>query len=280
MPHQQTTPYPAIDKQHRAVLRMLGRAFARLSHLFGYSAHAVSTAFKEGYMEYMLEKSPRAKVVEIAIRSGIDRRHVSEYLRHRHIKSWHKPTRFDLILSELKWLTERSDDGRIPVHGATHSLEAICKRHASGNYTTAAVLDELIRKDNVEYYTENDQIRLKNWLSISSNDEFSKAAIWSVELLTQTLEKNKNTPDPAQRNFQRFLYSSQIPQYRVEELHGEIMEKLNGYYQELTGLLEKAESNVRPGTFPLYGVSFYEFGREPLPGQPPIDKKNPPLDND
>ena len=265
---QHTAPQKTdLSRQHKAVLKMLGKAFARISHLFGYSAHAVSAAFKEGYLEYLLDKSPRAKVVELAIRSGLDRRQVSEYLKKRSVASWHKPTRFDLILSQLKWISENhAPNGRIPISGSEHSLEAACKQFATGCYTLPAVLNELIRRKNVTLYGE--EIELNDWYFVPNEEEndFQKAAIWSVETLTKTLDKNKHTANPAQRNFQRMLYSSQIPEYRVEQLHGEVMQRLSGYYEELTQLLEKAESDVRPGTFPLYGIAFYEFGRDTLSG--------------
>jgi len=279
--HSKTHDPDKLSQQHRAVLKMLGKAFARVSHLFGYSANAVSGAFKEGYLEYLLEKSPRAKVVELALRSGLDRRQVSEFLKNHSVASWHKPTRFDLILSHLKWISENhSRNGRIPISGAEHSLEAACKQFATGNYTTSAVLQELIRRKNVILH--GDEIELNNWYFVPNDEEssFQKAAIWSIETLTKTLDKNKHTANPAQRNFQRMLYSSQIPEYRVEQLHGEVVQRLSEYYQELTRLLEKAESDVRPGTFPVYGVSFYEFGRDDLAGFGATQHPEVPLKED
>ncbi len=281
---QHTAPQNTdLSRQHKAMLKMLGKAFARISHLFGYSAHAVAAAFKEGYLEYLLDKSPRAKVVELAIRSSLDRRQVSEYLKTRSVASWHKPTRFDLILSHLKWISENhAPNGRIPISGSEHSLEAACKQFATGCYTLPAVLNELLRRGYVE--ADGDFIKLLNWVALSENEEseFLKAAIWSVETLTKTLDKNKHTTNLTQRNFHRFLYSSQIPEYRVEQLHGEVMQRLSGYYEELTQLLEKAESDVRPGTFPLYGIAFYEFGRDTLSGGlgTPAQQQSPGLDGD
>lgn len=259
----------SLSKQHQTLLKMLGKAFARISHVFGYNARQVCAAFKEGYLEYVLEKNPDAKVVNLALCSGIDRRQVSEYLKNRAVPGWHRPTRLSLILSGLKWLGERNGNNRIPVYGDNNSLDALCRQYAAGCYTTTAVLQELVRRGNIRL--EGEHIVLNDWLLISNEKSFNfmQTAIWSIETLTRTLDKNHHTLESAQRNFQRMLYSSQIPEYRVEQLHGEIMEKLTSYYREITALLEKAESNVRPGTFPVYGVSFYEFGRDSLSQESP-----------
>jgi len=254
-----------LTSHHETVLKMLGRAFARVSHLFGYSAREVGRAFKEGYLEYLLEKSPRAKVVELALQSGLDRRQISEYLKTNTVNSWHKPTRLDLILSHLKWISEKhSVDGYIPLYGNGFTLEATCKQFATGNYTTAAVLQELLRRQAVKLRGE--KLELINWAVLSDQEDrdFAKVAAWSIEMLSRTLAKNKHTKLPAMRNFHRFLYSTQIPNYRVNEVHNEVVSKLSQYYHELTALLEEAESDVRPGTFPVYGISFFEFGRESL----------------
>ncbi len=223
------------------------------------------SAYKMGLIDALLQSHPRMPISEISMRTGVDRRQVSQYLNEKQIKEREKRNKLAMILGELDRLKkQRFNSGWIPRRGRL-SFDQICINYANGDFSPGGILKELVRLGNV--IDHGDQIELVHSYPSIREDavEFLELITWNIDQLTQTALHNRNTKEKQNRCFQRVIYSTQIPFENKTKANAEIKAVLLSAYQEIHCVLEKYEAPVSVGTFEPIGVSLFQFA--PLPAQ-------------
>lgn len=256
-------PEPPSEKQrYWRILKILGHTCARIMLSINRPASDLVRVLNEGMIDLLLKNNSRITIAEISLRTGIDRRQVSAYLQKRKVTAWEKSSINSAILGEIKRIIQlHYPDGRLPLNGDKNSFESICKQLVPGRYHSRAVLSELIRTGNV--VQEKGFIRLAKEECIPDKDSLSflNMNIWALEQLGRTIEYNRLAP-AEQRNFQRSVFSTQIPPWQVEQLHPAMRKLLKKHYDEVDELLKtKEDPSVPTGFYPPYGASLFELGR-------------------
>ncbi len=251
------------QEMHLTIVRLVGAAFAQITRNLDIGSGELIAAFKEGLLQSAFRDNPRATVAEVSLQTGIDRRHVSEFKKKKSIPGLYKQTRLGLIWQELKWLAQnRYTDGKIPKKGSTHSFESVCKAYANGSYTHTAIYNELCRRKVIRDHGDSISLCQNHLGMIEDKEEYNKIVALLLARLAQSLTLNSRVTENQDKNFIRTVYSSQIPEYKMDALHPLVHKTLQRHFEEINKLLSAHEIDVRPGTFTPYGVSFFEFGRQ------------------
>ncbi|GEM_PF-2792074 len=247
-------------RSYQRVVSALGTSIARLMQVANKPVLEFIPSFKAGLIDALLAENPRMPISELAIRTGIDRRHVSAYLRKHRLPARRRRNKIAMILSHLAREAQHTPDGLIACKGGPHSFEAICKRYASGDYSPGAVLKELKRQGCVT--EEAGHIRLLRPYFRAHEDDmaFLGYVVWVIRELVNTALHNHRTPAKANRKFQRSIYSSQIPFEKRAQVERQLKELLEKQYAEIYQVLKQNEIDVAVGTFEPVGVSMFQFG--------------------
>lgn len=260
------------EQRFEALLRGLGQAVARLVMAVSKPAQVFVPAYKAGVLEALLRENPRMSISELSLRSGIDRRQISQFLKQKRICERKKRNKLIMILSDLECAVRRSGNGCVARKGAD-GFDAICRRYASGDYSPGAILKELQRLGNV--IDRGEQVELVSpFLFLTENHiEFLSVMTWSVEQLIESALYNKTQSNIKLRNFHRNIYSTRIPFEKRAQVHAELRAALEKQRKELRSILEKHEIEVAVGTYAPIGVTLLQIGRphgddvSDMPGQ-------------
>jgi len=262
-PNFASQQHPEGEKQrYWRIIKILGHTCARILLSINRPVSDFVRVLNEGMIDLITKTNPRITIAELSLRTGIDRRQISAYLKKREVTAWKKTSTSSRILGEIRRVIHiHYPDGLLPINGDAPSFESICAQLVPGRYHSRAVLTELIRTGNLS--EENGFVRLVNDQCTPDSDslDFLNMTVWALEQLSRTIEYNRLAPT-SQRNFQRSVYSTQIPPWQVEQLHPAMRELLQKQYQEVVELLQAKEDPTVPvGFYPPYGASFFELGR-------------------
>jgi len=242
------------------IVRNLGHAVGRLMRLADAPAQEFFTAYKMGLLDALMEENSRMSIAELSIRSGIDRRQISEYLKQRTISEREKRNKIVMVLEELKRLKQqRYPDGKIPRRGGESSFDAVCQKCANGDYSPGAILRELVRRGNANDHGEFIELRSNVFERDSSASDLLSFAANTLKFFVNTTLANYRIQEFSKRSGQRTIYSTQIPVEKTEKVHQEIKQLMGKHYMDYCELLAKHEVEVTAGTFEPIGVSLFQF---------------------
>ncbi len=250
------------NRRYWRIIKILGHTCARILLSINRPASDFVRVLNEGMIDLLTKNNPRMTIAELSLRTGIDRRQVSTYLKKREVAAWKKSPINSAVLAEIsRCINRHYPDGRLPISGTKPSFESICAQTVPGRYHSRAVLKELVRMGNVAEKDGYLTIVESTCTPRPDDLNFLEMNVWALEQLGRTIEFNRLAPE-AQRNFQRSVFSTQIPPWQVEQLHPTLRSMLQKHYQEVMELLQsKEDPNVPVGFYPPYGASFFELGR-------------------
>jgi hypothetical protein len=255
-----TDSEPGATPDYAALVRALGHAVGRLMRLADTPAQEFFVAYKMGLLDALLEENPRMSIAELSIRSGIDRRQISEYLKQNTISEREKRNKIVMVLEELKRLREQHyPDGLIPRRGSPLSFDAVCQQYANGDYSPGAILRELVRRGNAEDLGNHVSVKSNVYERDKSALDFLSFSARTLNLFVNTTLSNFRINDFSKRSGQRTIYSTQIPLEKTETVHEELKLLMQKHYKQYQELLSHHEADVTAGTFEPIGVSLFQF---------------------
>ncbi len=268
MPEHAHTPQNPQDSapqhsRYQRIIKILAKTCARIVLSVNRPAQDFIRAFNEGLIDILRQSQPKLTIAEMSLRTGIDRRQISQYLKQQKVPAWSKPNTVSMLLAEIhRTIQTHCPDGVLPVQGEAPSLEAICQQLVPGRLHAQAVLRELVRLGHIEEKNGNISLNNRYYFPEKGTLDFLNTTVWAMDQLGKTIEHNRLTSDPRLRNFQRSVYSTQIPPWKAERLHPRLKQRLESYYNEVAEMLKEAEDPCIPvGFYPPYGASFFELGR-------------------
>ena len=248
------------QNQYMDIIRSLGHAVGRLMRLADTPAREFFVAYKMGLLDALLEENPRMSIAELSIRSGIDRRQISQYLKQNTITEREKRNKIVMVLEELKRLKHQHfPDGKIPRRDFEPCFDSVCQKYASGDYSPGAILRELVRRGNATDNGEYIELTSNIFERDSSATDLLSFAANTLNFFVNTTLVNYRIKDFSQRSGQRTIYSTQIPVEKTERVHQEIKQLMEKHYEDYRNVLIKHEMDVTAGTFEPIGVSLFQF---------------------
>ncbi len=240
------------------LVRLFSRAVAKLLLKFNISRHDYQHCLNEQLVLEAKRQNPKATKVELAVRTGIDRRFIAGYLSGEMPAV--KSNKLTLILTDIKWTLKKHYSGnRLPKKGPFQSFESICEQWSSGTLTYKAILKELVRVGSVIDHGDEVELIVAKHAECQKTRQHFEVASLIFNRYSETAVTNIEKQDIAEQNYQMSAYSTQVPPVEIPQLKAETKILLRRHCDEIINLLEKHESNVQPGTYPAYGVSVFEF---------------------
>lgn len=252
---------PKIQEQQKLkkkAVALLSKAIAKIILKFRLPRSEFINALDEKLVLEAKRQDPEASNVAIAIRTGIARRYIGKHLKGEMPKT--KPDKMAIILEDIRWTAQKYyQSNKIPKTGPFKTFQSICEERASGMLTYNAILEELIKNGNVREI--NNKIELINLnTKISKNEvEFSHLTSFHIDRISDTIIYNSTQKDANKKLIQRTVYTTQVNPNNINGLHKIIQSKFKLYNSELTNLIISYEEDVNVGTYPEYGISYFEY---------------------
>lgn len=246
----------AIPKR---LIQLFSKAIAKLLLKFNVSKHDYDHYLNEQMVLEAKRQNPKISQVEIAVRTGIDRRYIAAYLKGEMPKV--KSNKLFLILNDLKWTLDKYYDGgkKLPKRGPFKSFESICEEWSSGSLTYRSILSELVRIGSVIDHGKKVELVQVKINQLKENNDFFEMSSNLMNRISNTIISNSELQNLSDQYFQMTAFSTQIPPQNIKNVKVEIKEELRLANKKAIEILEKYEEKVEPETYEPYGVSFLEF---------------------
>ncbi|MBL4661576.1 MAG: hypothetical protein JKY19_14550 [Alcanivoracaceae bacterium] len=243
----------------KKLISLFSRAVAKLILRFNISRHDYNHCLNEQLVLEAKKQNPKASKVELAVRTGIDRRFITGYLNGEMPAV--KSNKLTLILSDIKWTLNKYYPGqnKLPKKGPFKTFESICEQWSSGTLTYKAVLTELVRIGSViDHGKQIELIVAKQSDALKTIQRFDTSTS-VLNRYADTVLHNFKDLTFEEKNYQMSSFSTQIGPADIKELKPKMKTLLKKSSNDIIDLLEKYESDVKPDTYPSYGVSVFEF---------------------
>lgn len=248
-------------KLKKKAMALLSKAIAKIMLKFRLPRNEFISSLDENLVLQAKKQDPSASNVSIAIRTGIDRRYISKYLRGEMPMT--KPDKMAVILEDIRWTAHKFYGGKkIPKTGPFRTFQSICEQRASGTLTYKAILKEFIENGYLKQSNDSIEIINLNYNISKSAINYSQLTATQVNRLTDTLIFNSTKTNKKDKLIQRTVYTTQVNPDNYLELHINIETLLDGYFAKITEEIIKFEDDVGVGTYPQYGISFLEYKTE------------------
>lgn len=242
----------------KKLVSLFSRAVAKLLLKFNISRHDYQNCLNEQLVLEAKRQNPKATKVELAVRTGIDRRFITGYLNGEMPAT--KPNKLTLILTDIKWTLNKHYSGnKLPKKGPFQSFESICERWSSGTLTYKAILKELVRVGSVIDHGDDVELVVAKHSECVKTQQHFEVSTSILNRYADTAVHNLENVEIAKQNYQMSAYSTQVSPADINQLKAEIKILLRHHCDEIINLLEEYESDVQPGTYPEYGISVFEF---------------------
>lgn len=245
-------------EQEEAVIETLARAFAQIASRLDQPNHRFVKGFRKALMDTLIEDNPRITAAELALRTGIDRRHASEYLRTGEISTWKKHNKLPLILEDLKKLSDRRYPDRMIPKKGKNSFTTICIKHANGSFTPNIILKELTRLGHTIPHGKT-TVELINWEYGSSDEQIAELQEQATHMdrLAKAVGLTQEGSDA--NAYVATVASTKIPPLSLDKVEKDVKNTLKKASTQVENLLKKHEVEVPEGTFPEYGATVFKF---------------------
>ena len=243
------------------ILAKLANLTAKISLKYDINFQEFFNLYKIALVKQAKKQRPKTSIVEIACRTGVDRRYIKQYLQSTEATSRTPKTK--LVLNELKDICLKNDNNIIKKHGHFQSFESICNKLAYGSLTPVSIAKELIRQGKIEDL--GNKYKLLEWRYVPNEQEDEQQLnhlTTELDHLTDTIIYNFNQTEKSDKQFQRNIYSTLIPPDKFPEVKQRVSKILEKSLNDVDKTLMKFETKVTTGTYPTFGVSMFVFGYE------------------
>lgn len=244
-------------KLKKNAINLLSKAIAKIILKFRLSRTEILNSLDEQLVLEAKKQDPDASNVTIAIRTGINRRYIPNYLKGESPRA--KPDKLATILEDLRWTAHKYyNSNKITKVGHFRTFQSICEQRAAGMLTYQAILDELINRGNIKDLGH--KVEIINTKALTKNESnFTQITATQINRLVETIIFNSEANNPQQKFVQRTIYSNQINPINFNSLHIDIRNRVEKFNNEITILLSQYEEDVNVETYPEYGFSFLEY---------------------
>ncbi len=255
---------PKYNESHalkKKALNLLSKAIAKIIIKFRLPRNEFLSLFDEKLVLEAQRLDPTASHVALAIRTGIDRRYISKYLKGEMPRA--KPDKLSVILEDIRWTAHKYyNSTKIPKLGPFKTFQSICEQRASGSLTYQAILDELVENGNLRDLGE--KIELVNLKIDTKQNEVSYTHISALQInrLVDTVIFNSTKKNKQDKLIQRTIYSTQVHPKNFDILHMEFEKILAITHRKISETIISLEEDVEVDTYPQYGLSFLEYKTE------------------
>lgn len=224
---------------------------------FGLHCHEFKNNIQKAYVQAAIELLEEAQIKPtiqaIAVKTGLDRRAVSDILKNLH-SSEKSMNKMDLLLDELQKKKEHSQN---PISAAT--LNQIIDGIYGGHIRAKAVTRELIAQDVLRPQGKQYLINKALQAYLIEQRELADEVDITTKRLFDTFYQKMYGQNQAEHLNLASVYSSQIPDSKHNELNEIIEGKMQQFQSEMESLIRTYETKVKAGSFANVGFAQFQF---------------------
>lgn len=218
----------------------------------------IQKAYIKAAQEILIDTKIKPSLQAIAIKTGMDRRTISEHVNNIE-KSYSNPlNKMDMLISQLQRHCFNTNNNKFTYIQLKNIIDSIYGRHIR----SGAISKELL-SNNIIIQLEGKIFKL----NLTIQQQLEEIAVMANEVdftakrLFQTYYKNmfKSNKDKKNHLLQSSCYSTRISPRHHSRVNQLIKDELNASEKRIRNILEKHESNLPIGTFPEVGASQFQF---------------------
>jgi len=136
----------------------IAHMIAKITLRFNFLVFEFIELYKFHVVKLARKQNPKYSMVELAARTGLDRRYVSDTLKSEKLKT--TPTKPQLVLEEIRKVCFKNQTKYIEKYGNDDSFDSICQKISSSSLTSSSIAKELIRQNKIK--SMRDRIKVFN----------------------------------------------------------------------------------------------------------------------
>ena len=252
-------------KKHQStknnIIDSLARLVAKITLKYSSAHQEFIESYKRQLINVCKQQHPEYSMVELSARTGIDRRYIKIHLQSENLTN--KPSKIKQIIEELRQVSKSNDSTFIIKTGGINSFEDICNKVTPGSLTYSAIAKELIRQGNILEKEDGYEIVDLRYTPESHDlEEHFRLLIKEMNRITDTIIYNVDSDGRNNKQFQRNIFSTQIPVTKINQAKLEITNILSQALLNVSNVIEVYEEETPSGTYPAFGASIFMFGCE------------------
>lgn len=217
-------------------------------------------AYIQAAEEILNEKNISPSLQAIAVKTGMDRRTISEHKNNKSRSYAETLNKMDMIIVQLQKLCLNRENKQLSITELKTIIDSVYANHIR----SIAVIRELLSNNYIRQIDENN-FKL-NFLLKQQLDEISEMADeidYTAKRLFQTYYRNMFiAKSKKQLLIKNTLVSTQIAPSKIEKVNKLIQNELKDTQNRLGEILIQNSSIVPKNTYPEIGVTFFQFNSE------------------
>ena len=216
----------------------------------------IQRAYLKAAEELLLESAIPVTNQALAVKTGMDRRTVSEYRSNNYKTDSQPMNKMDLIIAELQRHRTQQKSSEISEQQLVDKVDTIYAKHIRAK----AVIRELLASQIISNLPDN-QYRINTHLNqqLDTQRQLADEVDITTKRLFETFYKKMFAQSPSADLNQQTVCSSKIPHSKHPLVNQAIQEKLIIFQQEMYALIEQHEARVPEGTYANVGFSQFQF---------------------
>ena len=229
---------------------------------FGLHFHEFTRNLQKAYIkaaeEILVESKVKTNLQAIAIKTGMDRRTISEH-KNNNNKSYTNPlNKMDMIIVQLQRFNLKSKNQKIKLSNLKEIINSIYARHIrSGAIINELISNKIIKQIDGKTYKLN--LTLQQQLSQIS--AMADEVDYTAKRLFQTYYKNmfENKNSNKSKLLQSTCKSTRVAPRHHDLVNELLKNELTKAKNKINTIIKNHESNVPEDTYPELGVTQFQF---------------------
>jgi len=208
----------------------------------------------------LLTHKKSEKIIETAIKTGIDRRVVSEIVKNNYKSKKIKTENYEIrILQRIRESSKLSKNNVIPKYGDLNCLKSILKRAGCSHIRMNTFIEILEKRGAIKDLGDSIKYLGFNYKNKQDDEEFFSNISRSINRYSETVLFNKkvlNNNDERGR-FEKTIFTTQVHPDQHAQLEEILFYECREFHKRIVQKLEHFET-APPDTYDLIGVSTYQ----------------------
>ena len=211
-------------------------------------------AYIHAATEILKEKNIEPTAQAIAIKTGMDRRTISEHINAtEYINPMNK---MDMLIVQLQLFCSKQKKNKL----TKVQLQALIDSIYAGHIRANAIIKELLSNNIIKETSENNyKLNLTLQQQLVDIGMMAEDVDYTAKRLFQTYYKNMFAEDTTENLLQTTNVSTKIPTRYHAEVNKLLQQELLQSEKNIQKILAKYERNITENTYPEIGITQFQF---------------------
>ena len=208
--------------------------------------------------DILQQSNIKANLQAIAIKTGMDRRTISEHKNNSNMAYSNPMNKMDMLIVQLQRYCAKTDKKSIQLTMMQTIIDSIYAQHIRSK----AIIKELLaNKIIIQITSDTYKLNLTLQQQLKDIKMMADDVDFTAKRLFQTYYKNMFERESSKtiELLQKSCLSTKVPSSRHKKVIQLLNEELKTSSQRMNAIIEQYESNVPENTYPELGVTQFQF---------------------